>query len=129
MSSGLRWVVKVELTSASFAFGPAQLNPGAVSDTARLAWSGLGFVLVCPFAALAVGVELLSKETTLYPRRVRMPEYKDSPNAAAMLLAEIEDGDADDAMGETDCPDGCYVEPDGQCSHGYRSAALTLGVI
>jgi hypothetical protein len=58
-----------------------------------------------------------------------MPDYKDSPNAAAMLLAEIEDGDADDAMGETDCPSGCYVEPDGQCSHGYRSAALTLGVI
>jgi hypothetical protein len=59
----------------------------------------------------------------------------DSPKAAEMLKAMVEDdseatlNDFDDAMGETDCPDGCIVEPDGYCSHGYRSAGLTLGVI
>lgn len=38
-------------------------------------------------------------------------------------------GDWEDAMGNTDCPDGCVVEPDGVCSHGYMSAGLTAGVI
>jgi hypothetical protein len=34
-----------------------------------------------------------------------------------------------DEMGCTDCPEGCEVEPDGICAHGYESAGLTLGVI
>lgn len=41
-----------------------------------------------------------------------------------MSLFEI-----DDIMGATDCEEGCVVEPDGHCPHGYESAALTLGVI
>lgn len=59
-----------------------------------------------------------------------------SPNALKTLVAAIESGeitpfsfDADDAMGATDCPDGCVVEPDGWCPHGYKSAALTGGLI
>jgi hypothetical protein len=35
----------------------------------------------------------------------------------------------EELMGETDCPDGCYVEPDGRCSHGWQSGALTAGLI
>lgn len=60
---------------------------------------------------------------------------KNSPDAAARLLMMVEDeseatlNDFDDAMGETDCPEGCVVEPDGYCSHGYRSAGLSAGVI
>ena len=57
---------------------------------------------------------------------------KRSPVAAAALRSAIEnegEDDVDEAMGATDCPDGCYVEPDGTCSHGYQSAALTVGVI
>ena len=27
------------------------------------------------------------------------------------------------------CPDGCWVEPDGQCTHGLDSWALILGLI
>lgn len=58
-----------------------------------------------------------------------------SPDAARELLAAIEDGltpfdyEADDEMGSTDCPHGCVVEPDGHCPHGYRSAALSAGII
>lgn len=59
-----------------------------------------------------------------------------SPDAADELIRAIESGDlspfdfdADDAMGATDCPEGCTVEPDGHCPHGYLSAALTAGVI
>ena len=38
-------------------------------------------------------------------------------------------GDWEDQMGETDCPEGCTVEPDGTCPHGYLSAGRTAGVI
>jgi hypothetical protein len=58
---------------------------------------------------------------------------KPSPNAARELLNLACEGEswaeADDAMGCTDCPDGCYVEPDGSCPHGYESAAITAEVI
>lgn len=54
----------------------------------------------------------------------------ESPKSARILASVIEAGEmADDAMGLTDCPDGCTVESDGWCSHGYASAALTAGVI
>jgi len=58
-----------------------------------------------------------------------------SPDAAQRLKDAIGDGmspfadDADLMMGETDCPNGCTVEPDGTCHHGYTSAAITAGVI
>jgi hypothetical protein len=60
---------------------------------------------------------------------------KPSPQAASRLQEAIDHGmtatafEADDVMGETDCPDGCTVEPDGYCAHGFESAALTLQVI
>ena len=38
-------------------------------------------------------------------------------------------GDWEDQMGETDCPEGCTVEPDGSCPHGWLSAGRTAGVI
>ena len=38
-------------------------------------------------------------------------------------------GDWEEQMGETDCPKGCLVEPDGICSHGWLSAGRTAGVV
>lgn len=64
-----------------------------------------------------------------------MPATKESPEAAQELMASIGGGlsptsmEADDLQGATDCPDGCEVEPDGVCPHGYLSAARTLGII
>ena len=57
-----------------------------------------------------------------------MPNYP-SPKAAAYLLECDDYDEMEDAMGETDCPEGCYVEPDGICPHGFKSAGLTAGVI
>jgi len=57
---------------------------------------------------------------------------KPSPYAASALIAAVSENlvdDAEELMGMTDCPDGCVVEPDGHCSHGYESAGLTAGVI
>lgn len=63
-----------------------------------------------------------------------MAGTKESPNAAQELsnmlaIPDAKFSELEDLMGETDCPEGCYVEPDGFCSHGYRSAGLTLGII
>lgn len=57
-----------------------------------------------------------------------------SPNAARELREAIQDDEMDledgfDAMGHTDCPHGCYVEPDGHCPHQYESAGITAGLI
>lgn len=55
-----------------------------------------------------------------------------SPIAAAELIDAVEGGlsmfdyEADDLQGQTDCPEGCSVEPDGYCRHGYLSAMETL---
>jgi hypothetical protein len=48
-----------------------------------------------------------------------------SPIEAAHLAAS---GEYDD-LGKTDCPEGCIVEPDGVCPHGYESAGLTAGLV
>lgn len=50
---------------------------------------------------------------------------KPSPEAAAELLVALDY----DATGNTDCPEGCVVEPDGNCPHGYLSAGLTAGLV
>jgi hypothetical protein len=57
-----------------------------------------------------------------------------SPRAAKDLLEAVNDPEMDlsdqmDQMGTTDCPEGCYVEPDGWCPHGYESAGLTARLI
>jgi hypothetical protein len=52
-----------------------------------------------------------------------------SPNACDELVdsgVSPFDYEADELQGQTDCPDGCCVEPDGHCSHGYLSAMETL---
>lgn len=48
------------------------------------------------------------------------------------LMEMMDGGDFDGAMdglGQTDCPEGCFVEPDGTCSHGFESLGLRMGLI
>jgi hypothetical protein len=47
---------------------------------------------------------------------------------AADMLADLEHGDFDWDM-DGECADGCIVEPDGRCPHGYRSWLLVAGLI
>lgn len=35
----------------------------------------------------------------------------------------------DTGISPTECPEGCVVEPDGTCPHGYESILLMLGLI
>jgi hypothetical protein len=58
--------------------------------------------------------------------------FKPSPDAAQALITAVEAGlsmfgmVADDLVGATDCPDGCQVERDGYCGHGFWSAQETM---
>jgi hypothetical protein len=59
---------------------------------------------------------------------------KPSPKAARVLVESIHDDeltfdDGDALLGATDCREGCVVEPDGECPHGYESAALTAQLV
>ena len=56
--------------------------------------------------------------------------------ASESVARRIEEAAEDDSwdvveelMGETDCPSGCYVEPDGTCAHGWRSGGLSAGIV
>lgn len=63
---------------------------------------------------------------------VPRPGVKPSPDAAKALKTEIaNDGPSpdDSILGATDCPEGCVVEIDGHCPHGYMSASMTFGAI
>jgi hypothetical protein len=56
----------------------------------------------------------------------------DSPWAAGLLGDAVAADSWDcveELLGTTDCPYGCHVEPDGRCPHGWRSAALSMGLI
>jgi len=34
-----------------------------------------------------------------------------------------------EGLAPTECPEGCIVEPDGICPHGYESILIELGII
>lgn len=50
-------------------------------------------------------------------------------NPSPIAAAELETTGDYDLMGETDCPEGCIVEPDGICPHNYESAGVTARMI
>lgn len=57
---------------------------------------------------------------------------RESDEAGRRLEEAAEDDSWDvveELFGETDCPHGCYIEPDGRCAHGWLSAALSAGLI
>jgi len=56
-----------------------------------------------------------------------MSDYVDSSE-----VLEIEGLDFSDLMDSSVpacCSEGCYVEPDGKCSHGHPSVLLDMGLI
>lgn len=44
-------------------------------------------------------------------------------------LLEIAEEAMDSGICPTNCPEGCVVEPDGTCPHGYDSIMLEAGLI
>jgi hypothetical protein len=46
-------------------------------------------------------------------------------NAAAADTWDV----VEELLGATDCPHGCHVEEDGICPHGWKSGALSAGLI
>lgn len=46
-----------------------------------------------------------------------------------MTLDELLEQVGNDSIVPACCDEGCKVEPDGHCEHGYPSVLLALGVI
>ena len=46
-----------------------------------------------------------------------------------MSVEELLETYGNDSVVPACCEDGCYVEPDGRCCHGYPSILIALGVI
>jgi hypothetical protein len=55
-------------------------------------------------------------------------ELKKREQSAAGFIEFIETC-LDEGWSPTKCPEGCVVEPDGGCPHGFKSVALELGFI
>lgn len=56
------------------------------------------------------------------------PDTLNPPEGGEDLIEEF----GEDALldsGPTRCPEGCEVEPDGTCPHGYNSVLLNAGMI
>jgi hypothetical protein len=64
-------------------------------------------------------------------------EFKPTSEKPPVVVRHAEDLDMDDledmvfgdSNASTSCPEGCEVEPDGTCPHGYSSHLLELGII
>lgn len=62
-----------------------------------------------------------------FTKPLPQPPMHPSTFAAQALREAIEEDESyDELEGQTDCPNGCAVEPDGHCPHFYEAAAVTL---
>lgn len=57
----------------------------------------------------------------------RYPHPDDLAPVTEAERLEVAAADEEDEDYPTRCPDGCRVEPDGYCPHGYRSLAQLAG--
>lgn len=49
---------------------------------------------------------------------------------AAEMTEQLMEGELENMFDlDGECADGCIVEPDGQCHHGYRSWMVVAGLI
>jgi hypothetical protein len=58
------------------------------------------------------------------PRESEAVAHEIGNAAAADSWDEVEE-----LLGQTDCERGCLVEPDGVCSHGWKSGGLSAVLI
>lgn len=47
----------------------------------------------------------------------------------ALENADMELEDCEDSTVPACCSEGCWVEPDGTCEHGFKSVLLEMGLI
>lgn len=74
-------------------------------------------------------------ESRTVPRHSDATKPLKSHSAGRELIAFVTNGgtafdsEADELMGQTDCPHGCFVEPDGICPHNFLSAGRSVGLV
>lgn len=59
-------------------------------------------------------------------------DYNEEPGDISIggySLEELIEMELQDELVPTQCPHDCFVEPDGECPHGYRSLLVDAGLI
>jgi len=79
--------------------------------------------------ALASKTVRMTNEEALARDDVKVNRKAEREWAESFNLDDLESIVMGDCDAPTACPNGCEVEPDGQCQHGYKSILLLLGVI
>jgi hypothetical protein len=67
-----------------------------------------------------------------FDARTTLLPIRESESVARRIEEAAEDDSWDvveELLGETDCVHGCYVEPGGVCSQGWRSGGLRAGIV
>ena len=62
-------------------------------------------------------------------RFVKSGDYEEKRKKSEAEFIEFIEVCIDEGWSPTKCPEGCPVEPDGVCPHGYESIVLELGFI
>lgn len=62
-------------------------------------------------------------------RSMKNQETEENRQKSAAEFIEFMEICLNEGWCPTRCPEGCPVEPDGICPHGYKSAALEYGLI
>jgi hypothetical protein len=60
---------------------------------------------------------------------VKVTDYEEKRKDSEAEVIEFLEICLDEGWSPTKCPHGCIVEPDGVCSHDFKSVALELGFI
>jgi len=78
------------------------------------------------------GLTVYSKERGLRSLKpgVTLSDYREKyPSAIRCSVPSMESLMDLSDDGSCECPDGCIVEPDGICEHGFKSWLLIMGAI
>ncbi len=60
---------------------------------------------------------------------VKSEDHNDKRKKSEAEFIEFIEICLDEGWSPTKCPEGCPVEPDGVCPHGFKSVALEYGLI
>ena len=78
-------------------------------------------------------VNIGSKIVKIKPKPAKVHSVTEIRKHEIEFISSFSDDDIEDLVMDsivpTICPEGCEVEPDGKCPHGYSSVLLLLGLI
>lgn len=90
---------------------------------------GMSWAIMCPGCHTKYGVGLGTGKGQRYQLQEdgKWLNVLGEPSKSTHTVEEVAEASFD-GIGLMDCPEGCQVEPDGRCQHGYPSLAVQYGI-